>query len=177
VPNLRQADARWECTDPENTALEEWVLIVTLKDGREIRTRPFIDGGPLPLEPAAAVIEQMSDAGPPQTLRVLTAVVETNENGTTPTTWSLAANYPNPFNSGTIIPFTAATAVPAASLRIYNLQGQLVRTLFAGPITAGYREVRWDGNDDDGLAVASGAYFYNLTTDKNELKRKLLLLR
>ncbi len=177
VPNFRQADARWQCADPENTALEEWELIVTLKDGREVRTLPFADSQPLPLEPAAAVIEQMSESGPPQILRVFTAVVETNENGTTPTDWSLAANFPNPFNSGTTIPFTVATAAPTASLRIYNLQGQLVRTLFAGPVTAGYREVRWDGLADNGLAVASGAYFYNLATGKDELKRKLLLLR
>ncbi len=178
VPNLRQADARWDCADPENTPLEEWVLIVTLKDGRQVRTRPFADGGPrpLPLESAAAVIEQLDTSGPPQVLRTLTAVVEDNEQPT-PTDWALAENFPNPFNAGTIIPFHAPAAVAQASLRIYNLQGQLVRTLFAGPITAGSRQVRWDGRSDSGAPAASGTYFSSLQFGDRELKRKLMLLR
>ncbi|MFT5374777.1 MAG: hypothetical protein ACI906_001597 [Candidatus Latescibacterota bacterium] len=178
VPNMRQADAHWDCADPENTPPEEWVLVVTLKDGREIRTRPFVDGGPrpLPLEPAAAVIEQFDTSGPPQILRVLTAVVEKNQQPT-PTDWALAANFPNPFNAGTVIPFHAPEAATDASLRIYNLQGQLVRTLFSGPITAGSRQVRWDGLSDHGTEAASGAYFSSLQFGDRELKRKLMLLR
>ena len=49
VNNIRFADARWDCADPENTPFEEWELVITLADGREIRTRPFADGGPRPL--------------------------------------------------------------------------------------------------------------------------------
>ncbi len=64
-----------------------------------------------------------------------------------------------------------------ASLRIYNLQGQLVRTLFAGPITAGSRQVRWDGRSDSGAPAASGTYFSSLQFGDRELKRKLMLLR
>lgn len=178
VPNQRQADAHWDCNAPENTPIEEWVLVVTLKDGRQVRTRPFADGGPrpLPLEPAAAVIEQLDTSGPPQILRVLTAVVEDQEQSL-PTDWVLASNFPNPFNAGTVIPFHAPQAVADASLRIYNLQGQLVRTLFSGPITAGSRQLHWDGLSDSGVPVASGSYFSSLQFGDRELKRKLMLLR
>ena len=180
VPNLRFADARWECTDPENTPLEEWELVIALGDGREIRTKPFADGaGPIPLpigEPAAAVVEHLHTSGPPTTIRRLTTVTETGDDAG-PSAWSLAQNYPNPFNSGTVLPFEAPRATTAAALHIYNLLGQKVRTLVAGPVIAGYHEVRWDGRDEQGLFVASGVYLYRLEVDSVELTRKLLFLR
>lgn len=180
VNNIRFADAAWDCADPENTPIEEWELIITLADGRQIRTRPFADGGgprPLPIgEPAAAIVERLDTSGPPQTLRRLTAVAE-SENGTTPTDWSLLQNYPNPFNSGTVLPFRAPSSTATAALHIYNLLGQKVRTLVEGPVLAGYREVIWDGLDQSGQLVASGVYLYRLETDSIELTRKMLFLR
>ena len=180
VNNIRFADARWDCADPDNTPIEEWELIITLADGREIRTRPFADGGgprPLPIgEPAAAIIEQLDTSGPPETIRRLTAVAETG-NGSTPSDWSLQQNYPNPFNSGTVLPFQAPAAAVNAALHIYNLQGQKVRTLVEGPVVAGYREVTWDGRDAKGHIVASGVYLYRLETGSVDLTRKLLFLR
>ena len=71
VENIRFAEARWDCADPENTPIEEWELVITLADGREIHTLPFGDGGgprPLPIgEPAAAIIERLDTSGPPET--------------------------------------------------------------------------------------------------------------
>ena len=52
-----------------------------------------------------------------------------------------------------------------------------MRTLVAGPVIAGYHEVRWDGRDEQGLFVASGVYLYRLEVDSVELTRKLLFLR
>ena len=180
VGNIRFADARWDCADPDNTPFEEWELLITLADGREIRTRPFANGGgprPLPIgEPAAAVIEQLDTSGPPETIRRLTAVAETG-NGATPSDWSLLQNYPNPFNSGTVLPFQAPAATANAALHIYNLQGQKVRTLVEGPVVAGYRAIAWDGRDKNGRIVASGVYFYRLQTGSIDLTRKLLFLR
>ena len=66
--------------------------------------------------------------------------------------------YPNPFNPQT----TLALSLPRAghvSVKIFNVRGELVRTLQDGPLTAGRHELRWDGRDSDGSRQASGVYF------------------
>ncbi|HIL11135.1 MAG TPA: DUF2330 domain-containing protein, partial [Candidatus Latescibacteria bacterium] len=180
VDNIRFAEARWDCADPDNTPIEKWELIITLADGREIRTLPFGDGGgprPLPIgEPAAAIIERLGTSGPPETIRRLTAVAETG-NGSVPSDWFLRQNYPNPFNSSTVLPFQAPASTADVALHIYNLQGQKVRTLAEGPVIAGYREITWDGRDQNGRIVASGVYLYRLKIGSIDLTRKLLFLR
>ncbi len=180
VDNIRFAEARWDCADPDNTPIEKWELIITLADGREIRTLPFGDGGgprPLPIgEPAAAIIERLGTSGPPETIRRLTAVAETG-NGSVPSDWFLRQNYPNPFNSSTVLPFQAPASTADVALHIYNLQGQKVRTLAEGPVIAGYREITWNGRDQNGRIVASGVYLYRLKIGSIDLTRKLLFLR
>ena len=93
-----------------------------------------------------------------------------------PRSLQLAQNHPNPFNPRTAI----AYAVPRAgkvSLRIYDLQGKLVRTLVDGEQPAGQHVVTWQGRDDHGSAVASGLYFSRLTTGDGDLVRKMTLLK
>ena len=104
----------------------------------------------------------------------------TIEPGTTdvplPTHVTLAQNHPNPFNPQTVIVFSLPRA-QEASLRIYDLQGKLVRTLVRGVQAAGRHEVTWQGRNDSDGAVASGLYFYRLTTDAGEQVRKMTLLK
>ena len=177
VGNVREAGARWDCGDSEDTPLEKWELIVTLADGREVRSRPFEDGGPRPFaEPAAASVEQLRTSGPPEILRRPTAVETASAPASTPVDWALLQNYPNPFNQETVLSFHAPRPAEAA-LHVYNLRGQMVRTLFQGRIAAGYRKFHWDGLDQHGRRVASGVYLYRLETGAVELTRKLLLLR
>jgi len=134
VSNLRSAAARWDCEvdDPESVALEELVLVVTLRDGREVRSRPFADGGgprTRPLDtPAASVIEQMSTVGAPQLVRRLTAVAATVAGGL-PAAFGLDAAYPNPFNAAVVVPFLVpeeSLETRGLALRVYNLLGQPV---------------------------------------------------
>lgn len=85
--------------------------------------------------------------------------------------------YPNPFvNSSTI-----RYVVPEPGLleiKLYNLMGQLVRTLVSGKHTAGNYSVRWDKKDNDGSPVTSGIYFVTLKmSNGNALTEKLLLFR
>ena len=89
---------------------------------------------------------------------------------------TLAQNHPNPFNPQTVIVFSLPR-VQEASLRIYDLQGKLVRTLVQGVQTAGRHEVTWQGRNESDGAVASGLYFYRLTTDAGEQVRKMTLLK
>ena len=184
VENLRSAEAHWECPDKDREEIqpEELTLVVTLKDGREIRSQPLIDGGPrpIPVQPAAAVVERMSDSGPPQLIRRLTWVEAGATVETRPLEWALLPNYPNPFNSGTTIPFfvTSAGDGPArAAIRIYNLASQEVRSLVGGMARPGMNHFSWDGTDRNGRALASGVYIARLDGGESAKTAKLLLLR
>lgn len=89
---------------------------------------------------------------------------------------TLAQNHPNPFNPATTIRFTLARRT-RASLAVYDARGAFVAGLAEGVFDAGPHDVRWNGVDADGRAVASGVYFYRLQSDGVDLSRKMLLLK
>ncbi len=93
-----------------------------------------------------------------------------------PTGFVLNQNSPNPFNPSTVISYQLP-ANSHATLRIFNLLGQEVRTLVNGLQTAGEHEVTWDGKDNGGRAVASGVYLYRLEAGGQVKTRKLMLLK
>jgi len=88
----------------------------------------------------------------------------------------LFQNYPNPSNLASNIRYSL-TRNCYVELRIYNITGQLVRTLVNGRKRAGIHSVTWDGRDDSGKRVASGVYFCRLKAGNSSQTRKLLLLR
>ena len=93
----------------------------------------------------------------------------------------LLANYPNPFNPETWIPYELATDTDVR-LTIYNTQGVVIRSLQLGHQSAGYyvgrdRAAYWDGRNAFGEQVASGLYFYQLETDEMSLMRKMVILK
>ena len=93
----------------------------------------------------------------------------------------LFANYPNPFNPETWIPYELATDTHVR-ITIYNTQGVVIRTLQFGHQSAGYyterdRAAYWDGRNALGEQVASGLYFYQLETDTMSLMRKMVILK
>ncbi len=90
--------------------------------------------------------------------------------------FALRQNYPNPFYADTRIKYYVADA-SHVTIRIYDLQGELVRTLPDGSQVEGERYVDWDGRDDSGATVASGVYFYALTTGEVTKSRSMILLR
>ena len=97
----------------------------------------------------------------------------------TPEETLLLANYPNPFNPETWIPYQLSKS-GSVNVSIYAADGKLVRTLTLGHQAAGIYESRsravyWDGRNDLGEPVASGVYFYTLTTDDFTATRKMLI--
>ena len=93
----------------------------------------------------------------------------------------LFANYPNPFNPETWIPYELATDTHVR-ITIYNTQGVVIRTLEFGHQSAGYytgrdRAAYWDGRNALGEQVASGLYFYQLETDEMSSMRKMVILK
>ena len=101
--------------------------------------------------------------------------------GARPEKTQLLANYPNPFNPETWIPYELATDTNV-QITIYNTQGVVVRTLQLGHQAAGYytsrdRAAYWDGRNVLGEPVASGIYFYQLRADNVSALRKMLILK
>ena len=93
----------------------------------------------------------------------------------------LLANYPNPFNPETWIPYELATDT-TVRITIYNTQGVVIRTLELGHQSAGYytgrdRAAYWDGRNALGEQVASGIYFYQFETDAMSSMRKMVILK
>ncbi|MYA72287.1 T9SS type A sorting domain-containing protein, partial [Candidatus Poribacteria bacterium] len=96
-----------------------------------------------------------------------------------PETTALLANYPNPFNPETWIPYQLATPADV-KLTIYDIRGRVVRDLDLGHQRAGMyqsksRAAYWDGRNAVGEPVASGLYFYTLTAGEFSATRKLLI--
>jgi hypothetical protein len=94
----------------------------------------------------------------------------------TPAVNSLAQNFPNPFNPSTTIKFDLKDK-GLVSLKVYNVAGQLVRTLVNEVRPAGSYEVPWNGLNDRGSAVASGIYFYKMETNGFSATKKMVMLR
>ena len=99
----------------------------------------------------------------------------------TPTETELLANYPNPFNPETWIPYRLAEDA-FVTLTIYDLNGHVVRTLDVGHRIAAVYEHRskaiyWDGRNEVGEGVASGVYFYHLSAGDYSATRKMVILK
>jgi hypothetical protein len=109
-----------------------------------------------------------------------TGVEDNPDEESSPTDFHLSQNYPNPFNPTTRIRYTVGTKqtqpVPV-SLKIYNVLGQLVRTLVDEEKAAGSHRVTWDGRDDGGQKLSSGVYLYRLEIENLRVSRRMLLLK
>ncbi len=97
-------------------------------------------------------------------------------DGGLPTSFALESAYPNPFNPATTIKY-ATPRTGLVSLKIYDLAGRHVRTLVDDQKTAGFHSILWDGTDQKGRGVASGAYYYRLQADGFEETQKMLLVK
>ncbi|UCF05010.1 MAG: S8 family serine peptidase [bacterium] len=87
-------------------------------------------------------------------------------------------NYPNPFNPVTRVQFGIPKNVTGpVQLRIYNVKGELVKTLFEGTKEPGIHTFTWDGTNDIGHSVSSGLYFCRFVAGDVRMVRKMVLLR
>jgi len=93
-----------------------------------------------------------------------------------PGRFHLSGNYPNPFNPSTTISFHLATQ-ERVSLRIYDAQGKLVRTLVDRVFQAGPTEVVWDGQDSSGREAATGVYFVRFVVGSSQMTKKIVKIR
>jgi len=91
-----------------------------------------------------------------------------------PKAFSVEQNYPNPFNPSTTIEYTLPEDT-WVRIRIYNVLGRKVRTLFSGHQSAGHRRIVWDSKDDDGREVASGIYFCQIRAGESTQSKKMVI--
>jgi hypothetical protein len=96
---------------------------------------------------------------------------------TRPEVYALDDNYPNPFNPETMIKYQLPEA-GLVTLEVYNMLGQLVRTLVNEHQSAGHYRMRWDATNDKGQSLSSGMYFYHVNAGQEfQSTKKMLLLK
>lgn len=106
----------------------------------------------------------------------LTALFESNENSSIPNNIIIKQNFPNPFNPSTSISFNIPSS-SSLSLKIYDINGSLIRELFDGNLNAGEYQIVWDGKNSNDNFVATGTYFYQLTVNDFVQTKKMILLK
>jgi flagellar hook assembly protein FlgD len=88
----------------------------------------------------------------------------------------LDQNYPNPFNPQTMISYQLPNESHVV-IKVFNLQGQLVRTLTDEFKLTGSYTIAWDGRDANGIAAPSGTYFYQIKAGSFEQTKPMVLLK
>ncbi len=127
----------------------------------------YVIGGFDSLWTAQASVAKITPLGP---------AVKIDDTIAHPAEFSLAQNYPNPFNPTTTIRYTLPFASDV-NLGIFNLLGQRVRLAVLSKQETGAHTFVWDGRNDAGNAMPSGAYFYRLRAGDVVMTRQMLLLR
>lgn len=100
-----------------------------------------------------------------------------DQNVTKIDNFSLQQNYPNPFNPTTVINYQLKNDNLNVRLKIYNLQGQLIRTLVNQTQPAGNYEIVWNGKDDSGFQVVSGIYLYRLSAGEQAQTQRMIFMK
>ena len=88
----------------------------------------------------------------------------------------LLANHPNPFNPSTNITYELSES-GLVDIRVYDVMGHEITTLISEHQTAGSYQTQWNGEHSNGIKVAAGMYFYQLTFNGTAETKKMLLLR
>ncbi|NOZ60960.1 MAG: T9SS type A sorting domain-containing protein [Calditrichaeota bacterium] len=100
-----------------------------------------------------------------------------NQNPThVPDKFALQQNFPNPFNSMTIIQYQLPQK-SEVDIAIYNCLGQRIKTLICGKREAGCYQIIWNGKDEHGKEVGSGIYFYYLKTRNHIIGKKMVVIQ
>jgi hypothetical protein len=110
----------------------------------------------------------------------LTGIGGGRPSASIPKSFDLRQNFPNPFNPQTTISFDIQGEdgeLSPAHLRIYDVRGKLVRTLFEGDLRSGNYQFTWDGRNDSDQSLPSGIYVYRLAVDDWSSVRKMILVK
>jgi hypothetical protein len=110
---------------------------------------------------------------------VLITSVEKGDDEIIPQSQILLSNYPNPFNPYTIISFSVPYDLTNSlvELKIYDVNGSLVKTLIQENLPAGNYLTKWNGDNANGSKVSSGVYIYSIRIGDRGVHRKMVLMK
>lgn len=106
----------------------------------------------------------------------ITGIEQQNEGSVIPKEFSVSQNYPNPFNPSTVINYEIPKT-SFVSIKIYNMLGQEIKTLINSEKQPGTYSVQWNGDNEFGQKVASGAYIYRIVAGSYVKTMKMVLLK
>ena len=102
--------------------------------------------------------------------------LSSNFGGDIPAADALSQCLPNPFDQRTMISYQLPNS-GQVSLKIYNVLGQVVKTVCDGQRPAGVHKINWNGDDESGKKVSNGIYLYRLVTNGQSQTKKVIVLR
>ena len=106
----------------------------------------------------------------------LSLITDENDNNIIPLKNALHQNYPNPFNPVTTIPFDIVST-DQIRLSIYNIKGEMVRSLVNSNLDPGSYNIRWNGKTDSGINMPAGMYFIELKGSNFRETGKMIYLK
>ncbi|MFV1884468.1 MAG: DUF2341 domain-containing protein [Balneola sp.] len=167
--DLRSIPEDWVLTLIDNDTGEEINMLEELSYSFNHTTRAKISNATSgnPLTPNYSIKRKAKTMATRFTLKVSTEQIERD----VPEEIFLSQNYPNPFNPVTTIPF-GLNETSNVELVIYDILGRKIQTLVQGPTNPGRYNIRFNG-----ASLASGVYFYRLTTDTEVLVKRLTLIK
>jgi hypothetical protein len=178
TPGKLASDSRiffWAAADEIEMSMAALGYEYSIGGSGEVASLKFkvLQGGPVSLTSRALDIRDVNN-------RPIVCTFNKSAVGPTagvPNQFALLQNYPNPFNPETYINFALPVA-SSVSLKIYNVAGQMVKTLVEGEqMVAGMHAVRWDGTNQTGEQVASGIYFYKMNAGDFQATKKMVVTK
>ena len=187
---------RWYTNDTQGASDDEWVVEVSEDDGatwkdlertsvseRQWTRMEFVLSDLMTMTNQVRVRFRASDFGPPSIVEAAVDDFEIVYIGQTPAgveetlyvPFGFARGPANPARPGSAVRFGLERSGPV-QLALYDIQGRRIRTLIEGSLGAGMHTLTWDGRDDRGHLVPSGAYFYRLEAGRQAQNRKILLV-
>lgn len=143
----------------------------------QIYTLSYTAGDPVSSFTAELYITSNDPSTPALQIPVtLQSASPNSDPGLIPVITALDTNFPNPFNPETTIRYATKEA-GLVRVSVYNLKGQLIRSLVNESKAAGFHRVIWNGRDDRGAAVASGIYFYRMDAKNYSATKKMMLMK
>ena len=134
------------------------------------------DARPEGIQDSSITIEVYNIWGVMEASYSVEVYVEPNEDENLPREFSVAQNFPNPFNPETEISYELPKDA-YVTLAVYNLLGQKVKTLVDERQRAARHNIRWGGRDHNGKEVSSGVYFYKIQAEDVKVAKKMVLIR
>jgi hypothetical protein len=148
-----------------------------LCDGNWTLEAPDVFPGLLPPAPVHLMIDNLPDSERTVDLEYTGSLdVDDSKEPGMPTVAAIGQNYPNPFNLETVIEYSVPTRT-VATIEIFNLMGQRVRTLLNESKAAGSYRIKWNGSDDAGRVVSTGMYLYRFKAGDVVQTKKMLLVK